>query len=445
MKKGTVSIFMILTVIFCMLTLNVNPVNVDAASVEFSRTSINLYALETYRLGLKSPASNVKFVSSDEKIVSVSEDGIVTAISSGNAEVYAMVGTEVKSVCKVKVITGNAPTDISISEQNLTLTEGDKHRIKASVLPYDATSKALYYSSSNESVATVDKNGNVTAVKAGAAVITVESSSSAVSKKCVVKVVSKTDKSNTRVNVNGVLYSVAGERKSNMTVALKNTTETITATTDDDGKFYLEDIENGKYKMTVYRDENMTKSVCSEDITIFAYDMNISCIINDSTLVVLYQEEKVSTDKIKDITLESTTLMLDSGSSYDMTYKVSPSNVGTPTLRGVSSDTNVVTVDSDGRITAVAGGKATVTFSTLDGKISRKCVVTVNETNSSEHSLTIILAEMFVIAFGLLLFFAKYKKFRRIKEAEEDREERENERNRQHFESENTDSMDNME
>lgn len=442
MKKQSVSILMILAVIFCMLTMNIGGISVNAASVEFSRTSINLYALETYRLGLKNPASNVKFVSSDEKIVSVNEEGIVTAVSSGNAEIYAMVGTDIKSVCKVKVITGNAPTDITINEQNLNMTEGDTFKLKATVSPDDTTDKSVYYSSSDTSVAKVDKNGTVTALKAGVAVITVEASSSAVSKKCVVKVISKTDKSNTRVNINGVLYSVTGERKKNMTVVVKSATETISATTDDEGKFYLEDIENGKYKMTVYRDENMTKSVCSEDITVFAYDMNISCIINDSTLVVLYQEEKVSTDKIKDITLDSTTLALDSGSSYDMTYKVTPANVGTPTLRGVSSDTNIVTVDSDGRITGVSGGKATVTFSTLDGKISRKCIVTVNETNSSEHSLTIILAEMFIVALGLMIFFAKYKKFRLQKEAQEEREERENERSRrQIYENENNEDI----
>ncbi len=409
---------MIIAMIFGVFALGA-----DAASeVRFSRANLNLYALETYRLTLTKSIPNVKFTSSDERIVTISDDGLVTAISSGSAEVYAVVGTDIKSKCNVKVVSGNAPKDISISEQNLVMTVGDTKKVKAEVSPDDATDKSVYVFSSDESVAKIDKEGKITAIKPGAAVITFETSSSAVSKKCMVKVISKTAESNTKVAVNGVLYSIAGEKKRNMVVELKGPAESVKAVTDSEGKFYFEDIVSGNYDMYVYNDENSSRAVCSTDVTIFAYDMNISCIINGSELVMLCQEEKVSTGNISDITLDASSLMLNSGESYDMTYKVRPANVGTPTLRGVSSDVNVVTVDADGRITAVAGGKANVTFSTLDGKISKTCVVTVSETNSNKYSLLIISSEVIIMGIAVLWFCRRYKKFMRKKEIEESRQ-----------------------
>ena len=134
MKKRTLSIFMIIAMIFGVFALGA-----DAASeVRFSRANLNLYALETYRLTLTKSVPNVKFTSSDERIVTISDDGLVTAISSGSAEVYAVVGTDIKSKCNVKVVSGNAPKDISISEQNLVMTVGDTKKVKAEVSPTKA-------------------------------------------------------------------------------------------------------------------------------------------------------------------------------------------------------------------------------------------------------------------------------------------------------------------
>ena len=426
MKKRVFSILLIFSAV-CLLFA----VDASAAEVKFSRDTVNLYALQTYRLSFTKAVSDIEFVSSDEKIVSVDNEGVVTAITSGKAEIYAVSGTKVRATCTVNVISGNAPSSVELNSQSITLDEGKTHKLKATIMPEDTSDKSVYYSSSNEKVAKVDKNGKITAVKAGVAVITVESSSSAISNKCVVKVLSKSDKTNTKVDIDGVLYSIAGEKKAKMKVVLRNSVESVSALTDENGKFYFEDVLSGAYKMYVYNDEKSTKVVCSASVTVFTYNMNISCIINDDDLVVLYKEEKVSTDKIKDITLDKTAIEIDTGDTYDMSFTVRPANAGTPSLRAVSSNTDVATVDADCRITAVSGGKATITFSTLDGKISKKCVVRVNETNSNQYRLLIVIAEMAVLAVIFIAFWVKYKKFMKVKEEQEERETKENERNRE--------------
>ena len=87
-------------------------------------------------------------------------DIVVTA--KNNDKVYAR--------CHVKV--GLAVTGVELSSKNATLNIGKTLKLKANVLPSNATDKSLVWSSDDESVATVDSNGLVTAKGKGFANIT---------------------------------------------------------------------------------------------------------------------------------------------------------------------------------------------------------------------------------------------------------------------------------
>lgn len=64
-------------------------------------------------------------------------------------------------------------TDSIILDKNiLELFEGNSEKLKATVLPEDATNKKVVWTSSDTSIATVDQNGNVTAIREGEAIIT---------------------------------------------------------------------------------------------------------------------------------------------------------------------------------------------------------------------------------------------------------------------------------
>ncbi len=64
-------------------------------------------------------------------------------------------------------------TDITLNKTEGTLAVGDTETLVATIAPAGATNKMVEWSSSDESVATVDENGKVTALKAGTATITV--------------------------------------------------------------------------------------------------------------------------------------------------------------------------------------------------------------------------------------------------------------------------------
>ena len=65
--------------------------------------------------------------------------------------------------------------DVVLSETILTLSEGDNETLTVTISPADVENKSIEWKSSNVSIATVDNNGKVTAIKAGDVVITATS------------------------------------------------------------------------------------------------------------------------------------------------------------------------------------------------------------------------------------------------------------------------------
>ena len=73
---------------------------------------------------------------------------------------------------KGQAITSVEVADITLDQYKVELPQGEKITLKAEVLPVQASNKAYTWRSSDKSVATVDANGNVTAVGVGNAQIT---------------------------------------------------------------------------------------------------------------------------------------------------------------------------------------------------------------------------------------------------------------------------------
>ena len=119
---------------------------------------------------------NVTWSSSDETVATVDQSGKVTAVKAGEATITVKTEDGSKTAtCAVTVNPKVYPvTGVSLDKTTITLTEGDAQTLVATVAPENATNKNVTWSSSDETVATVDQSGKVTAVKAGEATITVK-------------------------------------------------------------------------------------------------------------------------------------------------------------------------------------------------------------------------------------------------------------------------------
>lgn len=99
----------------------------------------------------------------DESIAKLEGNKLV-AVSDGTTKITATSGI-VKTSAKVTV--GKAIESITLDSNEGVLTVGNTHTIKATVFPEDATDKVVTWKSSDESIATVDAEGNVTAKDTG--------------------------------------------------------------------------------------------------------------------------------------------------------------------------------------------------------------------------------------------------------------------------------------
>ncbi len=89
---------------------------------------------------------------------------------------------------------------------------------------------------------------------------------------------------------------------------------------------------------------------------------------------------------VDSITLNKTTLTLDEASSETLTVTISPTNATNKEVTWSTSKSSVATVDTTGKITAVAEGTATITATAKDGSgKSASCTVTVESTIKAEY------------------------------------------------------------
>lgn len=112
----------------------------------------------------------VTWSSSDPTVATVDVAGNVTAVQIGTATITAQVGTYT-TTCNITVVA--LIHGITQAKSELTLDRGTTDQLTVSYDPPDTTEdKTVIWTSSNPSVATVDADGNVTAVQIGAAIIT---------------------------------------------------------------------------------------------------------------------------------------------------------------------------------------------------------------------------------------------------------------------------------
>lgn len=116
---------------------------------------------------------NVVWHSSAPEIVSVTNDGVVTGRSEGQANITATTCNGLSASCLVSVYAPDIlVSSILFDQYSAEGREGEQVWINATVLPDDATNKDLSWSSSDESIATVDDYGVISLLKTGSAKIT---------------------------------------------------------------------------------------------------------------------------------------------------------------------------------------------------------------------------------------------------------------------------------
>lgn len=177
------------------------PKVVPATGIRLTKTTAELDEGETLELFYKLEPSDattqgVVWASDNTDVATVDKDGLVTAVKAGTATITVSVKgqPEIKATCTITVKSSSiAVTKLTLSESSAEVSIGKTLTLSCTIEPSNATNKELIWSSSDETIATVDAQGVVTGVKAGTVTITVASKSNpSVKAICTVTVVGET-------------------------------------------------------------------------------------------------------------------------------------------------------------------------------------------------------------------------------------------------------------
>lgn len=171
-------------------------VGVPVGNVKISAKSASMFVGKTRTLSATiSPAKatykGIKWTTSNAKIATVTQKGVVKAVKPGTVYITAKAMDGSAKYAKCKVVVRQPVTGIRLSASKLTITAGDSKTLTATVSPNSASNKKISWTTSNAKAVTV-KAGVITAVAPGKATITAKAADGSGKKAaCVVTVKKK--------------------------------------------------------------------------------------------------------------------------------------------------------------------------------------------------------------------------------------------------------------
>lgn len=292
----------------------------------------------------KDTSAAVKWSVSNSKLLTVNEDGSITAKEPGTAQVTVTAHNGVKSTKKVYIY--NAPTHMELKQASpLEMGVGQKLEIRPDT---DAVHyRQLSFTSSDPAVAPIERNGMLQAKKTGKAVITVKTLDDSIVRTLEVHV-----------------YAAPAKVKlpeSSIQLGIGDTYE-ITPDIGESCRTAFTYESNNK-GASVTADGIVTAKVVGTTKILIKTHNGKSAVL---TVKVTKQPEK--------ILLDQTTLAMETGETAQLKYKLTEGSYSEVTWS--SSDISVCDVDQSGNVTAKAKGNAVITARTTNG-LTAECAVKV--------------------------------------------------------------------
>lgn len=377
--------------------------------------------------------TDVDWVSTDETIATVDQDGKVTGVSIGSTVI--MVKSRdggFTAQCTVHVVV--SITGIHLSDSSLILKKGDSHALVGTVLPADTTEdKTITWTSSDDKIATVDKDGKITAVEGGNAVITAQVGTHTA--QCSVKVIVPVtgiqldeylsiEKGSFRIlspvispddaTDRAVVWTISDEKvatvDSDGKVTALTTGQTTISVTSHDGGFSapchlnvaisISAVKLSDKKLTLIKGDAkaLTATILPEDTTEekivhwASSDTSVAKVNQDGNIAAVEGGTATITASagsckatcavnvivpVTGITLDRSSLILAKNTGTSLLATLHPDDETDKGIAWTSSNPNVASVDNAGYIAAVSPGTATITAQSHDGGYTASCVVTV--------------------------------------------------------------------
>jgi uncharacterized protein YjdB len=254
---------------------------------------------------------------------------------------------------------GRAVTSVLLEPHSLTLLVGTTGTLTATVAPSSAANKAVIWYSSNQDIAFVSQDGEVTARADGEAVIEVRTVDGNKTATCTV-IVTSTPVAATGVSLNkGTTTVLVGKTETLVaTVAPLNATNKAVAWSSS-APAIAEISQSGGVLGKAEGEATITVTT--------ANGKTATCTVT----VVL------TAVPVTGVSLNPGAASILAGNTETLVATVAPTNATNQNVTWYSSNTNVASVSPGGAVTGIAAGTATIEVRTVDGNKTATCVVTV--------------------------------------------------------------------
>ena len=366
--KRFISSLCALSILFACTQEEPAPIRVESIELDSEELELiegNSISLVATILPKDAENQNVIWSSSNKAVASV-KDGEVTAVSVGEATITAKSedGGK-KATCVVTVNPKHIPVSaVSLDKKEVEMNPDDKVMLTATIAPENASNKSVLWSSSDESVATV-KDGEVTALKVGEAMITATSEDGGKKTTCKVVVNAKhipvssvaLDKEEVSLIIENkvtLMATVTPDNASNKTIVWISSDESVATVKDGE----ITALKVGEATITATSEDGGKKATCK--VTVNAKPVPVTGVsLNKQNARVFINNE---------LTLIAT---------------IAPEDATNKTLIWTTSNASVATV-KNGVVKGISVGEADITVKTEDGNHSATCKVSVTEESQTQ-------------------------------------------------------------
>ena len=348
MKRRILTLLLAALLLIPLLAIGSAQAAVTPAVVQLSQSSAVIDMAAGRRLDLSATvlpdgaSQRVAWTSSNRRVATVSSSGVVTAKTRGTVTITATArGTNVSASCTVTVVNSTLPDGISLGLNHVNMERFSTRQLTATVWP-DNVDTSVKWKSSRSSIVSVDKNGLLTAKKAGTATITCYS------------VKDKTVKATLTVTV----YQKATPRSLTLTPStealVRGDTVQLKATpVPSDASAYVTWKVNNKSRASITSDGLLTAKQTGW-VTVTATSRQNSRIRVTRKILI------VAPDSPQSLSLGLSSITMNPGRTRQLTVTAYPLDKSNE-VKWKSSRTSVVTVSSSGLLTARRAGTATIT------------------------------------------------------------------------------------
>lgn len=338
----------------CTIVVKQKPTNVKLSITNLTMNAGEYFYLDAVLTPANSTKEGLVWECVDTNVATVSSTGRVTAKAAGQTIIMVKTENGATAYCKLTVL--EAVVAVSMDQTDVMIDVGEEFKLTPTFYPETASDTGVSWTSSDDSIATVNKNGEVVGKSGGVAVIQCTTYDGGYNAFCIVTVIEEV----TKIKILPEQYKLGLGKTYQLDVEITNTTATnkdIEWSSSDES--IVEVDQNGRIRGV---------SIGYATITAMALDgsdVEATC------------EVRVVTE-VSGMTMNTTSITLIQGNTFQLKAAIRPENATYNTPWWDSENDEIAMVDDDGIVTAISPGTTWITANARDssGKYC-KCYVTV--------------------------------------------------------------------